>query len=144
TGPPIVPAWVRHPALAVRRVLAHWWHVAAFHLLRLPQYAGQLLRWTPRRLYRTVVYRFRWVTDAERREIRWDTAARRDTVGYARLSQLRNQRVHNRGWAVAILAPVVIGLVAVGVMVSPGSPATRFLVVVAVVAALGSIGAPAD
>jgi len=144
SGPPVVPPWVRHPAVAMRRVLSQWAHVAAFHLLRIPQYAGQLLRWTPRGLYRVVVWTFRWVTDAEGRELRWDTAARKDAVEYSRLSNLRNQRVHNRGYALTILAPIVIGAVAIGVMVSPGSPLTRFAVVAAVVAVLGSIGAPAD
>jgi len=143
-GPPIVPTWVRHPAAAVRRVLAHSWHVAAFHLLRTPQYAGQLLRWSPRGLFRVVVFLFRWVTDAEGRELRWDTAARKDTVGYSRLSNLRNQRVHNRGWALAVLAPLVVGAVAAGVILSPWSPLTRYAVAAAVIGVLGSIGAPKD
>jgi len=143
-GPPIAPPWVRHPVAAVRRVLAHWAHVTAFHFLRLPQYAGQALRWSPRGLFRIVVGLYRWVTDGEAKELRWDTAARRDTKEYGRLSRQRDRRVHNRGWAVAVLVPAAITAVVAAVMVSPYSPLTRIVVAVAVIAGLGGIGAPAD
>lgn len=43
-SPPILPGWVLHPAAALRRVLALWAHIAAFHLVRLPQYLEQAVR----------------------------------------------------------------------------------------------------
>jgi S-DNA-T family DNA segregation ATPase FtsK/SpoIIIE len=143
-GPPLLPPWLAHPVIAMRRVLAQWAHIAVFHLLRFPQYAGQALRWSPRGFYRVIVGLYRWLTDAEGRELRWEAAARGDVREYLHLTRERNQRVHNRGWAALILGPVVVGGIGAGLVMSPGSPLTRLGVAALVVLILGGVGAPAD
>jgi S-DNA-T family DNA segregation ATPase FtsK/SpoIIIE len=133
-----------HPVQAGRRVVSHQAHVAAFHGLRVPEYALRAARWAPRGVSRSLVGLCRWASDHEGRELRWDAAARGDAREYLHLSRQRNQRVHNR-------VPVALGLVAVIVIalaamlaVSPGSQATRVLLIAGLLAVFGWVGAPAD
>jgi S-DNA-T family DNA segregation ATPase FtsK/SpoIIIE len=143
-GRPLMPGWLAHPLAAARRAASHWTHVAAFHGLRLPEYAVRALRWTPRGVARCVVGLYRWATDAEARELRWAAVAREDGREYLHLARQRNQRVHNRGpVAVAALAAVACA-VGTGVVLSPGSPLTRVAVLAVTVAVFGAVGAPAD
>jgi S-DNA-T family DNA segregation ATPase FtsK/SpoIIIE len=143
-GRPLAPGWMRHPAAAFKRAASYQVHVLAFHALRSPEYAARALRWTPRGLYRSAVGLSRWASDAEGRELRWSAAARDDVREYLHLSRQRNQRVHNRGVTAGLLAAAVVVVVAVGVLVSPWSPLTRYAVIATTVAVFGWIGAPAD
>lgn len=143
-GQPLAPAWAVHPYVVLRRVLSHWAHVTAFHAFRLPEYGLRALRWTPRGMVRCLVGLTRWASDAEGRELRWSAAARDESREYLHLARLRNQRVHNR-------APVAVGVVlgscltiGTGLVLSPWSPFTRVLVLMATVAVFGAAGAPAD
>jgi S-DNA-T family DNA segregation ATPase FtsK/SpoIIIE len=133
-----------HPVSAARRTASHQAHVAAFHGLRVPEYGLRAARWAPRGVGRAVVGLCRWASDFEGRELRWSAAARDDAREYLHLSRQRSQRLHNRvPVAVCLVAGIVIA-VAVAVVFSPGSPATRFLVISALVLAFGAVGAPAD
>jgi S-DNA-T family DNA segregation ATPase FtsK/SpoIIIE len=133
-----------HPVSAARRTVSHQAHVAAFHGVRVPEYALRAARWAPRGVGRTTVGLCRWAADWEGRELRWSAAARDDAREYLHLSRQRNQRVHNRvPVAVALAAVIVIGAV-MGVVFSPGSPATRFLVIAGLIGAFGAAGAPKD
>jgi S-DNA-T family DNA segregation ATPase FtsK/SpoIIIE len=118
--------------------------VAAFHALRLPEYAARALRWAPRGVTRCLVGLARWASDAEGRELRWSAAARDDTREYLHLSRQRNQRVHNRVPVAIGVVALVAGVVGIGVVLSPWSPLTRIAVLAAVVGVLGAVGAPAD
>jgi DNA segregation ATPase FtsK/SpoIIIE, S-DNA-T family len=143
-GRPLAPGWMAHPVQAGRRVVSHQAHVAAFHGLRAPEYALRAARWAPRGVTRSLVGLCRWASDYEGRELRWDAAARGDAREYLHLSRQRNQRVHNRVPVAVGLVAVVVIAVAVAVAASPGSPATRFLVIAALVGVFGAVGAPAD
>ena len=143
-GRPVLPGWLAHPVSAGRRGLSWRAHVVAFHGLRTPEYAARAVKWAPRGVHRTAVGLARWSVDAEGRELRWSAVARDDAREYLHLSRQRNQRVHNRVPAVLLLAGLFAVAVGLGVWLSPWSPATRWAVVVAVVAGFGAAGAPVD
>ncbi len=119
----LTPGWVAHPVSAARRTVSHQAHVAAFHGLRVPEYALRAARWAPRGVSRSVVGLCRWAGDYEGRELRWSAAARDDAREYLHLSRQRNQRVHNRVPLAIALAVAIGAVVLVGVLASPGSPA---------------------
>src|SRR5690606_31595814 len=143
-GRPLLPGWLAHPVVAVRRVVSHWAHVAAFHGLRLPEYGVRALRWTPRGIARCLIGLSRWATDAEAKELRWAAVAREDGREYLHLARQRNQRVHNRAPVAIGLVAAVAWVVAAGVVLSPWSPLTRFAVLAVTVGVFGAGGAPAD
>jgi DNA segregation ATPase FtsK/SpoIIIE, S-DNA-T family len=133
-----------HPASAGRRVVSHQAHVAAFHVLRAPEYALRVTRWAPRGAYRSVVGLCRWASDWEGRELRWSAAARDDAREYLHLSRQRNQRVHNRAPLAALAIATVVIAAFVAIALSPGSPLTRFAVIAGLIGVFGAKGAPAD
>jgi S-DNA-T family DNA segregation ATPase FtsK/SpoIIIE len=143
-GRPLTPGWMAHPVSVTRRTVSHQTHVAAFHGLRAPEYAARAARWAPRGVSRSLVGLTRWASDAEGRELRWSAAARDDAREYLHLSRQRNQRVHNRAPVALALVLVVLGVVGVGLVVSPWSPLTRIVVAAAAIGVFGALGAPAD
>jgi S-DNA-T family DNA segregation ATPase FtsK/SpoIIIE len=103
--------------------VSHQAHVAAFHGLRVPEYALRAARWAPRGVSRSVVGLCRWAGDHEGRELRWSAAARDDAREYLHLSRQRNQRVHNRvplAIALAVAISVVVLVVAAWDVVDVG------------------------
>jgi S-DNA-T family DNA segregation ATPase FtsK/SpoIIIE len=72
----IVAPWLRSRAefaAVLRWALAHLGHTTAFHVVRLPVYAGRLAWRAPAGALRVLVTAGRWVTDAEGAPLRLAT-----------------------------------------------------------------------
>lgn len=143
-GRPLVPEWLAHPGVTIRRRVSYGWHVVLFHILHSPEYVLRALGFAPVGLVRTVRDLWDWALDAEGRELRWSAAARDDAREYLHLSRQRNQRVHNRAPAAVALVVAVLVALALAMLVSPWSPLTRFVVPAGVVWLLARRGVPHD
>ncbi|PRY17627.1 cell division protein FtsK [Pseudosporangium ferrugineum] len=145
TRQPIVPAWLRSKAEAAtlaRWVVGHYTHVGAYHLIRLPLYAGRLALRAPRGAVRTVGGTARWVSDAEGLPVRLAAVRREDAQEYLRLSRQRDGRVRLR--TLVLLATLTFGTAAVFILLVATPRWAWYATLAALVGALGLIGSSPD
>lgn len=142
---PIVPAYVRNKDernQLLRWLAAHFGHIGAYHLTRIPKYAGKIALRAPVGAFRFLAVLSNWVFDQEARPARSDAIARKDSAEYIALSKQRNERVKLRlAITGAMAAAAVAGLTAVVLLCGP---VIRLSLVLLAVVALGAIGRPKD
>lgn len=142
---PVLPDWAKDPAAlrsAATWLAGHYSHVAAFHGVRLPVYAGRLAFRAPAGSARTVRAVSRWVFDVEGLPVRLATVRRDDAEVYLKLSRQRDARVRTR--SVLALAALTVSLVAVAAWWWTAPHWTHTPVLVALVAAFGLAGGVQD
>lgn len=83
-------------------------HTTAYHLLRLPKYAGKLMLRSPRGLGRIIVGYTRWVFDWEAERLRQFTADTNDPHMYKQLADKRDYRHRGRLIASAFFAMLLL------------------------------------
>lgn len=141
----VIPVWLRSRSELASRLqwLARYVaHTVAFHLVRVPLYAAKFAVRSPRGFGRLLVHAYRWVFDADARELRTAAIARIDDVQYLKLEADRAEKVRRR-LGVAVFAALLLGAGLAVVWVA-GSMLTKALVVAAVVGGLGWLGQAAD
>jgi DNA segregation ATPase FtsK/SpoIIIE, S-DNA-T family len=141
---PIIPAWARSAREA--REMAAWAlgfavHILAYHLVRLPAYAGRLAVRSPNGLARTLGGWRRWLFDTEGEPLRRVSADRADAETYLKLARQRDRRVRWRAFLTCVLV-VAFAAGAVLVAVTPGW--ARLGLCVVALGLLGRAGQPAD
>ena len=140
---PVLPPWLRHRdqrRSAARWAAVHAGHVAAFHAVRLPLYAGQHAWRSPRGLSRTLFHTWHWAFDREAHPLRAHAVETRDAKQYATLARIRKDRVRQR---LAVLAAIATGLAVTAALVSLAWPPGRWVLLALAVLVLGYIGRPA-
>ncbi|MFJ5608408.1 cell division protein FtsK [Streptomyces sp. NPDC093221] len=140
-----LPVWLRSTTefrTAARWATGHYAHLAAYHGLRSPYYAGRLALQSPRGAARFVGGSVRWLADREGEPVRLAAVRREDAGEYLKLSRQRDGRVRLRT-VVGVLAAVVGLGSALALWVL--APAWLLSVSVgALVLALGAAGTRAD
>ncbi|GID28877.1 cell division protein FtsK [Paractinoplanes brasiliensis] len=145
TRRPIIPAWLRSKAEAIafaRWFIGHYTYVFAYHLTRLPLYAGRLLVRAPRGVVRSISGTSHWVSDAEGRPIRLAAVRREDAADYLRLSRQRDDRVRLR--TVILLLSAAFCLVSGTFLLTAAPRAVLYASLAVLMGVLGVIGSPAD
>lgn len=142
---PVLPSWLRswrEMKTAAAWLLGYLCHIAAFHAVRSPAYAGRLIARTPRGISRSLRGWRRWVADAESAPLRHAEAFRERTEEYLKLSRQRDRRVRWRGAVSAVAFPFVLTGVLLLVFAAP----LWWQVAAAAVAVgvFGVVGTPAD
>lgn len=141
----LVPAWMRSTAefkTAAVWVAGHYGHLAGYHALRSPYYAGRLALQAPTGAARFVGGSMRWAADREGEPVRLAAVRREDAAEYLTLSRQRDGRVRLRTLIAALSLFVGVGTALAIYVLAPGWLQT--LTVGAVVLALGSAGGRAD
>jgi S-DNA-T family DNA segregation ATPase FtsK/SpoIIIE len=141
---PIVPAWARS-----RRALGEvcrWAagfaaHTSGYHLARSPVYAGRLVARAPRGSARVLAGWLRWLFDLEGEPVRQGVVRAQDADAYLKLARQRDRRVRWRA-SVSALLLAALGLAGMVLIVAP--PLARWAALLAMVAAFGVAGRPAD
>lgn len=142
---PVIPLWLRSRrelADRLRWLVAYLGHTAAYHLVRVPLYAGKLAVRAPRGTWRVLGHLTRWVSDAEARPLRTAAIARTDDAQYLKLEADRRDKVRHRLTA-AVLASVGVGVLATLTVVT-APPAVRLIVITIAAWVLGWLGQAAD
>ncbi len=141
---PIVPPWLASRVELTAR--ARWavglaWHYGAYHLTRMPKYAGRLAARAPVGAGRVLAGWLRWLFDLEGEPVRQATVRAEDAEQYRHLSRQRDRRVRWRATAsTLLLAGLVPGVAALALAPSWA----RWGVLAGLVAAFGVAGRPAD
>ncbi|MET9654610.1 cell division protein FtsK [Streptomyces sp. NPDC006460] len=141
----IVPAWLRSTAelkTAARWVASHYTHLAGYHALRSPVYAGRLALQAPRGAAKFVGGTMRWVADREGEPVRLAAVRREDAAEYLKLSRQRDGRVRLRTLVATLAALVGMGAALALYVLAPGW--LQVVSVGALLLALGSAGGHAD
>lgn len=142
---PIVPKWLRSRAEAAamaRWIIGHYTHVGAYHLARIPLYAGRLVFRAPRGLVRSVAATSRWASDAEGLPVRLAAVRREDADDYLKLSRQRDARVRLRTLTL-LIAFTLAAVGATALLFADSSPAC-WLTAAVVVALFGRLGSSPD
>ncbi|MFY1657072.1 cell division protein FtsK [Micromonospora sp. WMMD1274] len=141
---PILPAWLRSRselADAMRWAVGHLLHTTAYHLTRLPKYAGKLVLRAPGGARRLASGATRWVFDWEGERLRQSTSETRDGELYLKLSRQRDRRVRWRG----IVATFTLALSLIGGAAMAWAPMwAQWAVPALLVTLCGLAGQPAD
>ncbi|WP_370946973.1 cell division protein FtsK [Amycolatopsis sp. cg5] len=141
---PIIAPWLRSASSARATVAARlgfFFHVAVFHLARLPLYGVRLTARCPRGLYRVTMNVLKWSLHTEARPLRQSTIDTTESEHYLRLMKDHDQRVRTRSLL------VVVGLTStylVGTLIALCPAWTECAVIAAIVGVLGFYGSPAD
>jgi S-DNA-T family DNA segregation ATPase FtsK/SpoIIIE len=138
-----------HPALRSRRealatirwVANHYFHVSAYHLVRVPKYAARLAVRTPRGAARLTGGTVRWTWDLEGHPVRMAAVIKADPEAYLKLSRQRDARVRLRVW---VSGTVVVLGAAGAALVAAGPALAQWAAAGLAITALGWLGAPAD
>ena len=141
---PILPAWLRSRDElrdVMRWAVGHASHTSAYHLIRVPKYAGKLAVRSPRGAYRVVRTSTRWVFDLEGEAVRQATVRRESAEDYLKLSRQRDRRVRWRG-IVATFATAVLLAGGIGVALAPSW--ARWGILAMAVTLFGLLGQPGD
>ncbi|WP_345653731.1 cell division protein FtsK [Streptomyces tremellae] len=139
------PAWVHSAtefATAARWAAGHYGHVAAYHSVRTPYYAGRLALQAPRGAAKFVGGTLRWAADREGEAVRLAAVRREDAGEYLSLSRQRDRRVRLRALVTAVATIVGLGAALAVYVMAPGW--LEALSALAVVLLLGSAGTRAD
>ncbi len=141
----VLPGWLRSRTelgATARWAAGYVGHVAAFHAVRSPLYAGTLVLRAPAGAAKFLGGTLRWAADAEGAPVRADAVAREDAGDYLKLSRQRDGRVKLRSLLMLLGSVVGLGMaLAVWVLAPTWLLA---LAAVSVTAMLGWAGAPAD
>ncbi|WP_327324679.1 cell division protein FtsK [Streptomyces sp. NBC_01210] len=141
----IVPPWLQSTAefkTAAGWVASHYGHLAGYHSLRSPLYAGRLALQSPRGAARFIGGSMRWVADREGEPVRLAAVRREDAAEYLKLSRQRDGRVRMRT-LVAVLATFIgLGAALALYVLAPGW--LQAVTLGTVMLALGSAGRKAD
>jgi S-DNA-T family DNA segregation ATPase FtsK/SpoIIIE len=139
---PILASWLRSwtELLGVIRWAAtHTGHIAAFHTVRVPIYAGTLLLRSPRGLLRVIAHTAAWASDAEGQTLRAQAVEGRDQDTYLKL-----KAAQPRGrYSTLVLGTCAIAAVVLTV-VDLAPVALQLAAAAALVGVLGWIGTPTD
>ncbi|MEW1720847.1 cell division protein FtsK [Streptomyces sp. NPDC093109] len=141
----LLPVWLRSRAelkTAARWAAGHYGHLAGYHALRSPYYAGRLAFQSPRGAARFVGGSMRWMSDREGEPVRLAAVRREDAAEYLKLSRQRDGRVRLRTLAGVLAMFTGLGAALAIYVLAPGW--LQALSVGAVVLALGSAGTRAD
>ncbi|MFJ2593307.1 cell division protein FtsK [Streptomyces erythrochromogenes] len=141
----IVPAWLQSTTelrTAARWVTRHYAHLAGYHALRSPVYAGRLALQAPRGAARFVGGSLRWVADREGEPVRLAAVRREDVGEYLKLSRQRDGRVRLRTLVAALAAVVGFGAALALYVLAPGW--LQAVSLGTVLLALGAAGGQAD
>ncbi|WAL65949.1 FtsK/SpoIIIE domain-containing protein [Amycolatopsis cynarae] len=142
---PILPSYLTSLSEAKEAgkwVARHYAHKAGYHLARSPLYALRLAVRSPRGLLLLAVATGRWVTDAEGRPARSETATGDKAELYLKLSQQRDRRVQLRWIQLGLVA--ALGLVAFLVLPHVLPEWVLWSCAVLAVGLLGKLGSPKD
>ncbi|ORT59706.1 cell division protein FtsK [Streptomyces sp. CB03238] len=141
----IIPAWLRSVAelkTAAAWVAGHYSHLAGYHALRSPVYAGRLALQAPRGAAKFVGGMLRWVADREGEPVRLAAVRREDAGEYLKLSRQRDGRVRLRTLVGTLALFVGMGAALAIYVLAPGW--LQALSVGALVMALGAAGTRED
>ncbi|GAA0594819.1 cell division protein FtsK [Actinomadura livida] len=141
---PVIPAtlqsWVSIKA-AVRQTVNRWAHVAAFHLVRVPAYAGLATVYGAAGAFRLVGRQLRWWWVTEQFSLRNNAAAAGDADLWLKLHR---EAKATRTWRGIVVAGEALG-VAMGATMLVSAPLwTQALTAGIVVPLLARFGRPAD
>jgi S-DNA-T family DNA segregation ATPase FtsK/SpoIIIE len=142
---PIVPAWLRSRRelrTAARWAFGHYTHVSAYHLTRIPKYAGRLAWRAPFGVARVLGATGRWVADAEGIPVRLAAVRREDAELYLKLSRQRDARVRWRG--LVLSAVLLLGIPTVAALMVLAGSWQRWAILAGTVALFGLAGSPKD
>ncbi|MEZ5412059.1 MAG: FtsK/SpoIIIE domain-containing protein [Acidimicrobiales bacterium] len=143
---PLLPIWLRDAQ--TRRAAVRWWaghttHVAAFHTLRSPLYAGRVAARSPIGIGRCLVVVGRWLIDAragsERDAMR--EALRADGGSGAPLARVARQ---HRNSVLARFAMFTFALIASLMLFATLRPLVQLLTLAFALLGLGVLGRPTD
>jgi DNA segregation ATPase FtsK/SpoIIIE, S-DNA-T family len=138
----VIPPWLRDRAqrrAALRWLLTHHGHLAAFHSLRLPLYAVIITGRVPFGAGRCLHHAWAWAFDREAHDLRLSAVQARDAKQYAQLARIRRDRVRHRLSALA--AAAIASAVTVTLLTLAWHPAP-FALGAVVLLALGIAGRP--
>ncbi|MET4922300.1 cell division protein FtsK [Streptomyces sp. PSRA5] len=141
----VVPPWLRSAAelkTAARWAAGHYGHLAGYHALRSPYYAGRLALQSPVGAAKFVGGSMRWVADREGEPVRLASVRREDAAEYLKLSRQRDGRVRLRTLVATLALFVGMGAALAIYVLAPGW--LQLLSVGALVLALGAAGTRAD
>ncbi|WP_405422937.1 cell division protein FtsK [Streptomyces erythrochromogenes] len=141
----IVPAWLRSTAelkTAASWVARHYAHLAGYHALRAPVYAGRFTLQAPRGAARFAGGTLRWVADREGEPVRLAAVRREDVGEYLKLSRQRDGRVRLRTLVAALASLVGLGAALALYVLAPGW--LQAVSLGALLLALGAAGGQAD
>ncbi|MGP4004013.1 cell division protein FtsK [Streptomyces sp. 8N706] len=142
---PVIPAWLTSVAelkAATGWVAGHYGHMAAYHSLRSPVYAGRLALQSPRGAANFMGGTMRWVADKEGEPVRLAAVRREDAADYLKLSRQRDARVRLRTCVMVLASLVGTGAALALYVLAPGW--LQLVSVSALVLALGYAGQSAD
>lgn len=140
-----LPPWLRSTAelrTAARWAAGHYGHLAAYHGLRSPYYAGRLAVQSPRGAAKFIGGSMRWAADREGEPVRLAAVRRENAAEYLKLSRQRDGRVRLRTLVTVLAMFVGLGAALSIYVLAPGW--LQALSVGAVVLALGAAGTQAD
>lgn len=141
----MVPAWLKSPAelgTAAKWVSGYFGHMAGYHALRTPMYAGKLALRSPQGAARFIGGTMRWVSDAEGLPVRLAAVQREDAAEYLRLSRQRDGRVRLRTFVMVLASVFGTGAALALYVLAPGW--LQLVSASVVTFALGYLGTPAD
>ncbi|MFF2065849.1 cell division protein FtsK [Streptomyces sp. NPDC058200] len=141
----LLPAWLRSTAelkTAARWAAGHYGHLAGYHAIRSPYYAGRLALQSPVGAAKFVGGSMRWMADGEGEPVRLAAVRREDAAEYLKLSRQRDGRVRLRTLVGVLAMFIGLGAALAIYVLAPGW--LQVLSVGAVVLALGAAGTQAD
>ncbi|MCW7989116.1 cell division protein FtsK [Streptomyces platensis subsp. clarensis] len=141
----IIPEWLKTTdelKTAATWVASHYGHMAGYHALRSPVYAGRLALQSPRGVAKFLGGTMRWVSDAEGDPVRRAMVEKEDAATYLKLSRQRDGRVRLRTLVVILATFIGLGAALALYVLAPAWLMT--VSVSAVVLALGWAGDAAD
>lgn len=142
---PIIPEWMRSKAeveQVVKWAAEYAGHVAMYHTVRVPKYAGKLAARSPRGMWRAAKGWWDWQVDAEAKPLRKAAVVANSTGEYVALARLRKERIKTRA---AMSAAASLLTAALLIFIVLGCDAWLQAVCAAIgIAVFGAAGTPAD
>ncbi len=141
---PIVPLWLRSRSEAVstlKWVSAHYAYVAGYQATRTPKYAAKLAARSPQGAARLIRSAVRWTFDLEGIPVRLAAVQKADAESYLKLSRQRDSRVRLRVWVAGL---ALVTAVIAGILLAGAPTVVQWAALALALAALGSLGRPAD
>jgi S-DNA-T family DNA segregation ATPase FtsK/SpoIIIE len=142
---PIMAPWLRSGTeftQTAKWAASHAGHTTAYHVVRLPLYAGKLALRSPLGAAKALGHTGAWVFDVEGSPLRRDAVQRGDAEIYLRLARERSERV--RGRLFLTLTVTIVLIAGVLVLWGFGPVWAQWLAVLTAVGGLGWVGTPSD
>lgn len=144
--PPILPAWLMSAdqrAMALRWAVEYSGYVACRELVRLPLYAGRVLRWAPVGLGRLIYRLVRWARGgAEVLDLRKAMSVSRESGAWVALDNRRQKEAKGRPLTLALGALALVGAEVAAHLLAP--TALMALADLGTAITLARLGRPAD